>query len=64
MKRTELSIEGMHCASCATLINKAIQETQGVSKANVNYASAKPTIDLDEKITNEEKLIEVLKSRG
>lgn len=64
MKRTEFSIEGMHCASCAALINKGLQKAQGVSKANVNYASAKATVDFDEKITNEEKLIEVIKSRG
>lgn len=64
MKKTELDIQGMHCASCATMINKGLTKVQGVKYANVNYASAKATIEYDEKKANESDLIEAVKKRG
>jgi len=36
MKKTTLDITGMHCASCAAVINKALSRVDGVIKANVN----------------------------
>ncbi|PIN83948.1 heavy metal translocating P-type ATPase, partial [Candidatus Micrarchaeota archaeon CG11_big_fil_rev_8_21_14_0_20_47_5] len=64
IKRTQISISGMHCASCASLISKALQKTQGVKSVNVNYAAAKASVEFDEKKTDEKKIIEVIKSRG
>lgn len=37
--KTTFSIVGMHCASCARLIEKKLQKTKGVTEAHVNYAS-------------------------
>ncbi|MBI4062605.1 cadmium-translocating P-type ATPase [Candidatus Gottesmanbacteria bacterium] len=39
----------MHCASCAKLIEKKLQRTQGVSAAAVNYGSEQATVEYDEK---------------
>ena len=39
MSRTNISIEGMHCASCALKIEKALRKTDGVKEASVNLAS-------------------------
>ncbi len=64
MGKTTLSITGMHCASCANVITKALLKTQGVTSANVNYSTAKATIDFDEKQANEQKLIDTVKSKG
>ncbi len=64
MKKTTLIIEGMHCASCATLITRSLNKTQGVTNANVNYAAAKASIDFDEAKVNESKLIDIVKSKG
>lgn len=64
MKKTELSLTGMHCASCAILISRALQKTSGVKMANVNYAAAKAIVEFDEKQTQENKLVEVVKSKG
>lgn len=36
---TTYSIEGMHCASCATKIEKALGSVPGVTKASVNFAT-------------------------
>jgi P-type Cu+ transporter len=47
MKTTQLKIEGMHCASCATLITRGLQKVAGVESANVNYGTAKATVTHD-----------------
>lgn len=36
---TTYQINGMHCASCATKIEKAIGKVPGVAKASVNFAT-------------------------
>ena len=38
--RLELAIEGMHCASCVSRIEKALAEVAGVEEASVNLATA------------------------
>ena len=48
MKKIVLDIEGMHCASCATLITKSLAKSNGVTNANVNYSTAKAVVDYDE----------------
>lgn len=64
MKKTELQVIGMHCASCATLLTKALMKTEGVSEANVNYAMARATVSHDETKVSEDGLIAVIKSKG
>lgn len=49
MKKADLTISGMHCASCAALINRGLNKMPGVSGANVNYASGKAIVEYDEK---------------
>ena len=65
MKKTvSLAIHGMHCASCSTLITRALIKTGGVINANVNYATAKGTIDFEDSKTNIENLIKAIQSKG
>lgn len=64
MKKTELTIGGMHCASCSTLISRSLQKTPGVKFANVNYAAGKALVEYDEKLVDEGGLVKVVKSRG
>ncbi len=42
-----LEIEGMHCSSCANLIEKSLMKVPGVLEANVNYATEKARVKLD-----------------
>jgi len=46
MKAT-YKINGMHCASCALLIEKNLNKLPGVKNAVVNYASQKATVEGD-----------------
>lgn len=64
MKKTTLSIKGMHCNSCAVLIKDALDEHKGVSSANVDLKKNTATVSFDEKLTNEKELIKVIKAEG
>ena len=50
--KTSFPIIGMHCASCARLIEKKLKKTSGVMDASVNYASEQATVDFNEKISD------------
>jgi Cu+-exporting ATPase len=62
--KTNLQITGMHCASCATLIGRALSKREGVTDANVNYATSRATVAFDEKKVSEADLISVVKGKG
>lgn len=47
-------IIGMHCASCAKLIEKKLSNTPGVEGAMVNYANETATVEVSEDITNKD----------
>ncbi len=61
--KTALLIGGMHCASCANTITKALKKTKGVTDANVNFATSKATIEHDDSI-KEEHLIKAVSATG
>ena len=63
MKETFL-IKGMHCASCAVTIEKALKKMPGVANAVVNSAAEKATIEWDEKKVKLEKIAEVVQKVG
>jgi P-type Cu+ transporter len=44
---TTYRIRGMHCASCATIIEKTLGKTHGVHKAEVNYGTETAKLDYD-----------------
>lgn len=64
MKKLELAIDGMHCASCAVLITKSLEKVPGVKSANVNYGTQKARVEFDEKQANENMFIDAVKKRG
>ncbi|MDV4342501.1 copper-translocating P-type ATPase [Methanoculleus sp. YWC-01] len=46
-KKAELKISGMHCASCALNIERALQGREGVHDARVNLAGETATVEYD-----------------
>lgn len=64
MKTKTLAITGMHCASCSTLINRALSKTKGVTNANVNLTTNKATVTFDETEVTTDQLIEVIAKKG
>lgn len=64
MAKTTLKVKGMHCASCVTVLTRALQRVDGVSLAVVNYATEKATVEYDEKKTKEDALIQAIRNKG
>jgi Cu+-exporting ATPase len=54
--RTSLAIYGMHCASCAGLIERKLKKVPGVSQAQVNYGTEKARVVFNAAQANEEEL--------
>jgi len=46
-QRVILPIRGMSCASCAVNIEKGLSQVEGVTDANVNFATEKATVTFD-----------------
>lgn len=44
MKRVDLKIHGMHCASCEVLVERKFKKIKGIEKVDVNHATGKATI--------------------
>ncbi|SJZ47919.1 Cu+-exporting ATPase [Cetobacterium ceti] len=58
LKEVNLKIEGMHCQSCVSLIEKMIPKLKGVKSINVNLATETGMVTYDSEII---KLSEILK---
>lgn len=43
-ERLQLSISGMHCASCANIIERSLKKVAGVIEAHVNFAAEKAMV--------------------
>lgn len=58
------NIKGMHCASCASIIEMAFKETDGVKSAEVNYGTETAKVSFDESKTNAETLSKKIEPYG
>ena len=56
MKSGNYGIKGMHCASCASIIEKTLKKVEGVNSAVVNYGTEAVKLSYDESKTNLEHL--------
>jgi P-type Cu+ transporter len=52
METKSLKIEGMTCAACAKAVEKASKKLQGVTEANVNFATEKLSVNFDETLVS------------
>lgn len=64
MKKEDFTINGMHCASCASLISKGLSKLPGVKSANVNYAAARAQVEYDERALSQQQILGRVKSLG
>ncbi len=62
--QTTYQIKGMHCASCAGIIEKSLKKTPGVTSAEVNYATESAKLEFDPTKTNHSALSKVIKPLG
>ena len=57
-------VKGMHCASCAGIIEKTFKKTEGVQSAEVNYGTETAKISFDESKTNPRHLSQKIEKLG
>jgi copper chaperone CopZ len=64
IKQAIFKIKGMHCASCAVLLDLDLEEVVGVKKSSTSYAKAETIVEYDEDKVDKVKIIEVVKKTG
>jgi Cu+-exporting ATPase len=64
MRKTQLKITGMTCASCVARVEKAIRETKGVEQASVNLATEIATFVYDPAQISIEDIVRSIKDAG
>ncbi|KMZ43159.1 MULTISPECIES: heavy metal translocating P-type ATPase [Bacillales] len=62
--KVELNISGMTCAACSTRIEKGLNKTAGVLKANVNLAMETATVEYDSSQVSVTDLIQKVEKLG
>ncbi len=62
--KLNLSLSGMHCASCALIIEKSLNKVEGVKEAHTNFAAEKATVIYDGSVVKEDALIDAVKKAG
>ncbi len=64
MKKETLDITGMTCAACARAVERSTSKVEGVSSANVNFATEKLSIEFDEKKADLERIKQAIVKAG
>lgn len=65
-KPTQLSfhVSGMHCASCASNIQRKLKKTTGIADASVNYANEQATVTFDGTKINTTEIVQAVSDVG
>jgi len=62
MKKIKLKISGMHCDSCAKMIEMDLEDK--VKRISVSQKQGKADVEFDEKKISEEKIKEIITKLG
>jgi copper chaperone CopZ len=54
MKKIKLTINGMHCASCGSNIERAVKKIKGVNSISVSLMTNKAIIEIEENASIDE----------
>ena len=54
LERTDLSLSGMSCTTCASTIEDALNEVDGVAEASVNFATERADVHHEESVSVDE----------
>ncbi|MHB8898463.1 MAG: heavy metal translocating P-type ATPase, partial [Thermoguttaceae bacterium] len=59
-----LDVQGMHCASCASVIERALSRLDGVASARVNLVGGQASVEFDPHKIAPEKLVDAVNQGG
>lgn len=51
MKKLKLNIDGMHCASCVSNIERSVKKVDGVKTVAVSLLTKKAIVDADDSVS-------------
>jgi len=54
MKKIKITIEGMHCASCALNIERSLRKTEGVKEVTISLMTKKGFIECENSVNDED----------
>jgi Cu+-exporting ATPase len=63
-KQVTLPITGMHCANCSSTIERNLNKLDGVTEANVNYATERATVAFDPSVLGQDAIIGAIQDVG
>ena len=63
-RRLDIPVTGMTCANCAATVARTLKRTDGVSEANVSYATERATVHFDSGLVREDRLAERIRDAG
>jgi len=64
MNSQKMAVRGMHCASCATNVSRALAELSGVADANVNLATEQVRVEFEGDVVPIETLVAAVEAVG
>ncbi|MBI5159666.1 heavy-metal-associated domain-containing protein [Candidatus Micrarchaeota archaeon] len=62
--RKELSVEGMHCASCGLLIKQDVSRLKGVNSVEADFKSGRVSVDFDGSSETLGQVVSTIKKLG
>ncbi len=63
-QQKQFRIKGMHCKSCANLIEGRLKNLDGVKEVKVNYVQEQASVQFDEKRTSIQDIIKAIEEAG
>jgi len=63
MKKVKMEISGMHCASCASNVEKSLKKVSGVKTASVSLLLNRGIVEIEDHV-REEELVNAIKRAG
>lgn len=63
-KQSSFSISGMHCASCAAIIERSVKKLPGIKDIHVNFAAEKGRVRFDVGQTSEAEIAKAVSKAG
>ena len=54
MKKIKITIEGMHCASCASNVERSLRKVSGIKEISVSLMLKKGIVEADDSVSEDE----------
>ena len=64
IETVQLSVQGMTCGNCARTVERALTSTPGVTKASVDLAQSRATVEYDVDLVKPEALADAIRDIG